>query len=634
MKLKTAAFLAALSVALIILGQDTAEIFHELRAAKDSPAPVPAQPAAPAEVPVKVQPAVAEPAPAVVEAVAVPAAVPAVKEEVETVELAPEKPEGGSIKGGLISVSLKEVELNSVIRLFTTLSDANIIIPDLEGGAGLVKVDVNMKDVEWKPALQAILETQGLELYEKVPGTAVYSVRKKPVGVAEPMSVKIFKMNYATVSNVVGMINNMVPEPGKISVFPARNTVVVQSTPAVLAQVQEMIGAVDFPRQQVFIEAKFMELTDSASEKLGIDWAMMSGYGVGVKGINGSYNYKDSKVDSINNGRNTYTDIAGRPFEKLTEKPDDPQVVNDAGGNPKWINNIDYDARPGNLGPNDSRTYGVTPTTLSELTSVDAATVTRTLGATLSASDFAVVLAALKQINGIKIVSNPKIIVANEETAQIYIGSKEPNIKQQTTQVQNADPITTYNLDPDTPYFEYGIKLNVTPAVNTASNIAVAISPSLIRFVKDKTVGNAGTVNSFPVTSEKTIKTVFSLESGQTAAIGGLTELEANDVERKIPVLGSLPLIGRFFSYSSKSSEQRETVIFVTVGLANPENINMETGLPQDSTLAMKQEAAMKNDRLIRVEKQKLLETQEAERSQKAIQQLRDAETKRLKGKK
>ncbi|MCC7300418.1 MAG: hypothetical protein IT583_05015, partial [Verrucomicrobia bacterium] len=129
---------------------------------------------------------------------------------------------------------------------------------------------------------------------------------------------------------------------------------------------------------------------------------------------------------------------------------------------------------------------------------------------------------------------------------------------------------------------------------------------------------------------EKTIKTVFALSSGQTAAIGGLTEASANDVERKVPILGSIPLIGRFFSYSSKEKNQAETIIFVTVGLANPDNINMETGLPEDSSLAMRYTAKTKADNRIKSEELKVLNQHEAERSRSGVKKLQDAEQKRL----
>ena len=658
MRVKRVAISMILIAAAVIYAQDVAEIFNELTTKTVSvplvvtPAPVQAPEPAPAVTvsnpapdAVQVVPAVTvspasvepvrrepvEPAPAVVEAEV--KVVPAVKPpegDVQSVSVAPEIAGPGSIKNGLISLNLKEVELSSVIRLFATLSDANIIVPTLDGGTGAVKVDVNLKNVEWRPALQSILDAHNLELYEKTPGSEVYSVRKKPADAPLAMNVKAFKLDYASVSNVNDMIKVMVPEKGRISVYPARNTIVVQSTPENLLEIQAMIAAVDLPRQQVFIEAKFMELTDSASEKLGIDWAMLGGYGVGVNGIGGSYNFADSKQDGINNsvgtGGSQFTDIAGRPYENLDKQPS-TTIANPAGG---FLNNIDYAGRPGSLGPNDTRTFGVTPTgiasNLFNTTSVDDATVKRALGATLSASDFKVVLAALKDINGIKVVSNPKIIVANEETAKIYIGQKEPNIKQTITQVENTAPIKTYNLDTETPYFEYGIKLEVTPVVNTSSNISVAIAPTLSRFLRNKQAGD----NTYPVVSEKTIKSIFSLASGQTAAIGGLTELTANDVDRKIPLLGSLPLIGRFFSYSEKNNQQAETVIFVTVGLANPANIDMETGLPQDSILAMRYDVKSRTDKQIKEEERKILQKHEYERAQSSIQKLQDVEKKRL----
>lgn len=558
----------------------------------------------------------------------------AVQEDlIETVTVGAD-PNGTAMKGGLISLSLKEVELNNVIRLFATLSDANIIIPDITDAAGAVKVDVNLRNVEWKPALQSILDTQGLELFEKIPGTQVYSVRKKPADAPEPMSMKTFKLNYATVADVSEMIKTMVPQAGKISIFPARNAIVVQSTPENLVEIESMIAAVDLPRQQVFIEAKFMELSDSASKKLGIDWQVLGGYNVGVGGIGGSYAFADSKKDGIDKGANSYTDIAGRPYEKLMERPVSPEVIIDAGGNPKWINNIDYDPRPGSLGADDSRVYGIDPTTFSKITSVDAATVTRALGATLSASDFNLVLAALKETGGTKVVSNPKVIVANEETAKIHIGRKIPNVKGIIQTAGDSQVNRVYQLDDKEPYFEDGIRVDVTPTINTSSNITVRIQPTLDRLQAKTEAELAPDGTRFYGKSTKTITTLFSLASGQTAAIGGLTQTSDNEVERKVPLLGSLPLIGRFFSYSSKVNDQAETIIFVTVGLANPEHVNMETGLPEESSLTMRHNAKMRAERQIKAQELKLIEAQEAGRTQEAVQKLQGAEKKMLEEKK
>jgi type II secretory pathway component GspD/PulD (secretin) len=207
--------------------------------------------------------------------------------------------------------------------------------------------------------------------------------------------------------------------------------------------------------------------------------------------------------------------------------------------------------------------------------------------AVLGADDFRIVLSALKQLNGVTVVSNPKIIVANNETATIHIGEKEPNIRGSVTPGQQGQAnTTTYTLDADEPYFNFGITVDVTPTVNTASNITLDIMPKLTRFVRDK-VAPDGT--SYPVTTTKEIKTVFAMESGKTAAIGGLTETSEREAEKKVPLLGDIPLLGKYlFSHKTTQMVQAETIIFVTVGLAMPQMILRETGLPEDTELVRK----------------------------------------------
>lgn len=523
---------------------------------------------------------------------------------------------GVDVRGGLISLSLKDVELQDVVRLFSRLSNANIIVPDLKDDEEPKRVDVNLDNVEWKPALQAILDTHGLELVEKIPGSEVYSIRPRAADAPDPMEIKVFKLNYATVDEVVKMVNTLVQKDGgQISTYPARNSIVVQGSAKVINDFERIVAAVDFPREQVFIEAKFLELSDSASEQLGIDWNVLGGYQVGAGAIGGSYSYDESRADN----ENRFVDIAGNPYESLETKP----TSNTENSGNEDENGIDYPARPGNDFGLD-RIYGIVPT----MESIDSALVGRTLGATLTASDFNLVLSALKEMNGARVVSNPKIIVANEETATIHIGAKKPNIKGVTQTAGDSQSTTVYSLDEAEPYFEDGVRVDVTPTVNTEDNITVRIQPTLDRLDAEPTYAPDGT--EFWGKSTKTINTVFSLEDRQTAAIGGLTEATRSDVERKVPVLGSIPYLGRLFSYNSESSRQVETIIFVTVGMANPASMQFETGLPEDSTLAMRHRAESATERALQQEELKILETAEAERLQDQLDALRKAEQARL----
>ncbi|MDZ8119392.1 type II secretion system protein GspD [Pontiella agarivorans] len=471
-------------------------------------------------------------------------------------------------EGNLISVRLNKVGLEEAINLFAQLSGANIIVPELAEAA---QISVNLRDVEWRPALQSILDTYNYELYQRVSGSNVYSVRRRPAGAPEPQVVETFQLKYATVPNAAKLIRELLPPEAKISEFASRNMMVIKSTESSLSEVRAVLDAIDKVRQQVYIESKFMELTDDAQKDLGINWKSLESYAAGMNVGSAAYGYENASGSS---SENLWNDITG--------------------GSAKFAGNGEYTI----------------------LTSV------------LDADEFAMTLSALEQNKGVNIVSNPKIIVANEELANISIVRKEPNLKQEREQQLNDQPATTiYTMDPDMPWFEYGIKLDVTPSINTSSNITVQIQPSLTRKYADKEAGD----NTYPIIDEKTIDTVFNLASGETAAIGGLTEITEGEEERKVPVLGSIPMIGRLFSWKQTVTGQDETVIFVTVGLANTEQLKEgNIDMPGDAELARRQVILDENKRKLRDHGREYFEIQEQEKLDDMLNVLDAEETKRI----
>ena len=502
---------------------------------------------------------------------------------------------GKESKANLVSVALDDVPLQDVVRLFTKISGANIIASstNLQG-----KVTVNLQDVEWKPALDSILDIYSMMVVEKVPGSGIYSVMPKAPGQAEPLIAQPIFLNHAQVSNVVTVVKSMVGPGGMVSPFPNANAIVVRASAADLSAIRKVIEEIDVPRQQVYIEAKFLELTDAAIKNLGINWQVLEGYSVGVGSIGQTLTDSRSKFNGARSAMGT-----------VDSKLRDDAASGKSAAPETGSGSIDYrtssDKITGKAGSTlaDSTKDGVSASsesTVSRDTSDSIAkqanfereaerikgqhfTDVRT--AILSADDFRLVLSALQEVNGISIVSNPKIIVANEETATIHIGENEPNIKGTVTAGQQGQAnTTTYALDERKPYFEFGISLDVTPTINNQSNVTVRISPTLSRFVRDKVAPDNST---YPVEATKTIKTTFSLESGKTAAIGGLTETDERETVLKVPILGDIPLIGKYlFSHTYKKHSQTETIIFVTVGLANPRTVNREEGLPEETELA------------------------------------------------
>jgi len=588
---------ASLYTAFVVIGQEPAGE-EPAGAAVEEPAESPAPDMVAEESAPMEEPAPAEAAEAVEEVSTEEIAV----EEVEVEDVPVEdgsvfvavEPDEGEIPGasaqkedeeGTISISLDDVEMADVVRMFTRISGANIIATpsNLQG-----RVTANLDDVQWLSAMETILDMNSLALTESPPGSKIYRIDPKVPGAPEPMKVKTYFLKYAQVSNATAVVSSMLSPGATLQPFPSRNALVVRSTSGNLGEIQEVIDSIDVLRDQVFIEAKFMELNDSAIKDLGINWQVLQGYNVGIGSlawnINEARAWDESSADTL-----AMTENRARQ-ESVVQGYD---AIGNEYGSGDGVTPL-VTSHP-LLNPNADNTFsdGTTPTYgLSDVVDKtrDKGTVasdafTKSISdvrtAVLGVDDFRLVLSALKQMDGVQVVSNPKIIVANEEAAIIHIGQEErPFESVVTPATQTTAPIVTYN--PGAPV-QLGVKLRVVPTINTESNITVKIEPELTRFLRDSIAPNGQT---YPIIGKKTIQTQFCLESGKTVAIGGLTETVEQDRTKKIPLLGDIPLIGKYlFSHTHKEKQQQETIIFVTVGIAYPEAVNELDGLPQDTEL-------------------------------------------------
>jgi type II secretory pathway component GspD/PulD (secretin) len=515
-------------------------------------------PEAPASIEEPSAPTMEAPAPVVTpldESAETPASLEPLKVDVEKGMAPGIGVEPSSAKPELLSISLDNVPLNEVVRMFTRVSGANIVAgTNLQG-----TVTVSLKDVEWEPALRVILDSANMTLVEKRPG--IYSIISKSELAGEPLTSDTIFLKYTTTTNVIPVIQKMlVSSNSSVSAFASANAVVVQETASRIATIREVVNRIDKPRSQVFIEAKFVELNDKAIKDLGINWKSLQGYTVQAGNLSWgreeARRWDNSKSDSINQYDNR------RQNDTLSESYDMAGIP--IGGGRSFSDSIE---RGRDVQQDVANSFNKTVTDL------------RT--AVLSADEFAITLSALKQQNGASVVSNPKLIVASGEKATIHVGEDYPNIK---AKPQGSETITyVYELDYENP-IKIGVTVDVIPTVNTESNISVRIQPRLTRQTGDYVEPTPGL--KFPVQSSTEVVTDFTLESDRTVAIGGLTRLDDRDAVSKIPLLGDIPLIGKLlFRHTHKEKTQTETIIFVTVSLAKAETISETGGIPEDGQL-------------------------------------------------
>lgn len=184
-------------------------------------------------------------------------------------------------------------------------------------------------------------------------------------------------------------------------------------------------------------------------------------------------------------------------------------------------------------------------------------TTSRLATAVFTASDFNIIVSALKQQNNTKVISNPTIVTLNNTEAFINIGSEYPI------------PSYTYNSERGTfevsgfQYKPIGVILKVTPQVNAQGVIRMTLEPEISSSNRETTFGGAGGA-SIPIIDTRKVKTQVSLKDGYTAGIGGLMSASKSHGSTKVPVLGSIPVLGRLFSSKSVNDVTTNLLIFIT----------------------------------------------------------------------
>ena len=201
-------------------------------------------------------------------------------------------------------------------------------------------------------------------------------------------------------------------------------------------------------------------------------------------------------------------------------------------------------------------------------------------GALLGANSFAATLGfgrassiiqALKQQGEVKTVAQPRLRALNNQTAFIKVGEDRPFFRlQQTTTLQQPGAATAFNQTQETfsvSTITIGTILAVTPQIDGDRMITLDVLPAITRL--QAIVTSPDGRQTAPVTEVKQASTIVRLRDGETAIIGGLISEETAATERRIPLLGKLPVIGAAFRSKANLRARTELVIFLTPRLVH-----------------------------------------------------------------
>ncbi|HVW20436.1 MAG TPA: secretin N-terminal domain-containing protein [Opitutaceae bacterium] len=170
------------------------------------------------------------------------------------------------------------------------------------------------------------------------------------------------------------------------------------------------------------------------------------------------------------------------------------------------------------------------------------------------------VLDALSQQGTLKVVSKPRLRTLNNQPAVVRVGQDIPIFSTQVTQSPGSPPVITTNETVQT--ITVGTVLSITPQVSADGNITLDVTPAVSRLVSTETSASGNT--SAPVIDIRQASSLVRIHDGATVILGGLVEDSAYTTHRTVPILGSIPVLGKAFSGDFKTSERTELIFFLT----------------------------------------------------------------------
>jgi type IV pilus assembly protein PilQ len=422
---------------------------------------------------------------------------------------------GKEYTGRRISLDLKDVDINDVLRLIAEVSDLNVIAGDEVTG----KVTIRLVDVPWDQALDVILLTRGLgfvrvgsvlriapsEQLKKEEESRLQERRSHEK--LEDLTVKLQPVNYANVDEVEKMVKKLLTARGVVNVDKRTNTVIIKDIPSVIDEATALIKAIDTQTPQVLIEAKIVEANLDFARDVGTTWSFGA----------------QPNVDPFAATLTPRTDLGGSDFLLNTTST----VPTSVGGTTTNL-------------PNNN-VFFANPIT-------DVATGLANVGAFLLDQKLNInfQLQAAESNGEGKVISSPRVVTLDNREAKILQGDSIPF---QTFQ----------NGDAQLEFIDAVLSLAVTPHITADKSIIMKVE--VTRNAPDDSVK---TSTGSPAIAKNEAKTETLVADGQTLVIGGIYTVDKAEKESRVPYLFKIPILGNLFKEHEIHDTRKELLIFLT----------------------------------------------------------------------
>ncbi|WP_159970668.1 type IV pilus secretin PilQ [Pseudomonas sp. 8Z] len=432
--------------------------------------------------------------------------------------------------GEKLSLNFQDIDVRSVLQLIADFTDLNLVASDTVAG----NITLRLQNVPWDQALDLVLKTKGLDKRKVgnvllvAPADEIAARERqelesqKQIAELAPLRRELIQVNYAKAADMAKLFQSVTSADGtpdargSITVDDRTNSIIAYQTQERLDELRRIIAQLDIPVRQVLIEARIVEANVNYSKALGVRWggALNAGNGWRTFGQNGNIGVEDEDGFSCGpfNGRCTLPVTGG----------------GDTGGSPTPFVDMGVTGSTSGIG----------------------------IGFISNSAIIDLQLSAMESSGNGEIVSQPKVVTSDKETAKILKGQEIPY------QEASSSGATT------TSFKEAALSLEVTPQITPDNRIIMEVKVN-----KDSADYQRALDGSAPPINKNEVNAKVLVSDGETIVIGGVFENTQTKATEKVPFLGDLPYLGRIFRRDIVNDNKTELLVFITPRIMNSQAI-------------------------------------------------------------
>lgn len=393
----------------------------------------------------------------------------------------------------------------SVEFVDTPIDDVIRIIAD-QANVDIVKspkvegnVTVTLTEVPLEEALNNILNVHDCT-YELTDNMIRVVTTGEKIDKPEPLRTETYEIIYSDISEIVKALDKFKSPQGTVSSVQGTSYIIVTDIESKIREISTLIETIDCITPQILVEARIYDVTSKDRLDLGIEW--------------------NAGTSTTHGGGLGTNPTAGRT---------DPFI-----------------------------TSGFTGATAKAETTSGALR----LGWLNSSIDVDLMLKAQQENINAKLLANPRILVLDNETANIKIVSEIPYQELQESSAGGSVGTTAFR--------EVGVELEVTPHLASRDNmIRLRLKPVFSVVTGEVQVAGVNVTYPQPVVDRREANTTLLIKNGHTVVLGGLRKKETTQQVNKIFLLGDLPLFGPLFRFQGEEDTTSELVVFITPWIVN-----------------------------------------------------------------